>query len=374
MTPPGRQPVDPLGELAGLWGPPAAAPPRPPGPPAAPPPPASPPDGPPAGARAAAPPPEAPGGPLHGLVFHGSGGSLFGIFIVNMLLTLVTLGVFHFWAKTRVRRYFASETEFEGDRFAYHGTGVELLVGALKATVIFAVPFAIFRIVPQLDLDVFATAGAIVLAYAIVLLLIPLAIVGTQRYRLSRTSWRGIRFSFRGPTAEFVRLFVGGALLSVVTLGIYYPFFLIRRQTFLVSHSYFGSERFGFDGQGRELFRIYLVGVLLLLPTLGLYWFWFQARRQRYLWGRTTTSTARFRYPVTGGALFALRLVNAILLVLTLGLATPWVAVRNTRFAYRYLGLEGPLDLERVQQEAQLASATGEGLAGFLDTGFEFEW
>jgi uncharacterized membrane protein YjgN (DUF898 family) len=356
--------VDPLGELAGLWGRTSAAP-GAPAPPVAPPPAAPPPVEPPPG--------EAPPA-VHRLVFHGSGSSLFGIYIVNMLLTLVTVGIFHFWAKTRVRRYFASETEFEGDRFAYHGTGAELLVGALKAAVIFAVPFAIFRIAPQLELDALATAGAIVLAYAVLLLLIPLAIVGTQRYRLSRTSWRSIRFSFRGPTAEFVRLFVAGALLSAVTLGIYYPFFVIRRQAFLVSHSWFGTARFGFDGRGRELFRIYLVGVLLLLPTLGLYWFWFQARRQAYLWGHTTTATARFRYPVTGGALLALKLVNALLLLLTLGLAAPWTAVRNTRFAFRYLALEGPLDLDRVQQEAQAASATGEGLAGFLDTGFEFEW
>jgi uncharacterized membrane protein YjgN (DUF898 family) len=323
---------------------------------------------------AATPPPGAPSGPLHGPTFHGSGGSLFGIYIVNMLLTLVTFGIYHFWAKTRVRQYFASETEFEGDRFAYHGTGGELLVGALKATVIFAVPATIFQVVPRLELDVFTTAGAMVLAYAVILLLIPLAIVGTQRYRLSRTSWRGIRFSFRGPTAEFVKLFVKGALLSVVTLGVYYPFFLIRRQTFLVSHSFFGTERFAFDGQGREMLRIYLLGALLVLPTLGVYWFWFQARRQRYLWGHTTTATARFRYPVTGGPLLRLKVVNALLLIGTLGLAAPWVAVRNTRFAYRYLALDGPIDLDRVQQDAQLATATGEGLAGFLDTGFEFEW
>ena len=57
--------------------------------------------------------------------------------------------------------------------------------------------------------------------------------------------------------------------------------------------------------------------------------------------------------------------------VCTLGLAWPWVRVRNIHFAFRYLELDGPLDLERIRQQAQQASATGEGLAGFLDTGFD---
>ena len=64
-------------------------------------------------------------------------------------------------------------------------------------------------------------------------------------------------------------------------------------------------------------------------------------------------------------------MVNALLLVCTLGLAWPWVRVRNIDFAFRYLALDGPLDLERIRQQAQQASATGEGLAGFLDTGFD---
>jgi uncharacterized membrane protein YjgN (DUF898 family) len=52
-------------------------------------------------------------------------------------------------------------------------------------------------------------------------------------------------------------------------------------------------------------------------------------------------------------------------------MAWPWVRVRNIRFAFRYLSLEGHLDLDTIQQQAQVASATGEGLAGFLDTGFD---
>jgi uncharacterized membrane protein YjgN (DUF898 family) len=144
-----------------------------------------------------------------------------------------------------------------------------------------------------------------------------------------------------------------------------------RRQAFMISHSYFGNERFDFDGRGRELFGPFLLSVLLTLPTLGLCWVWFLAHKRRFFWEHTTFGAARFGSTVTGGALLGLWLVNAILLVCTLGLAWPWVRVRTIDFAFRYLALDGPLDLERIRQQAQEASATGEGLAGFLDTGFD---
>jgi uncharacterized membrane protein YjgN (DUF898 family) len=63
--------------------------------------------------------------------------------------------------------------------------------------------------------------------------------------------------------------------------------------------------------------------------------------------------------------------VNLVLLILTLGLAWPWVTVRSARFAFRYLTLAGPLELDTIQQEAQAAGATGEELSGFLDVGFD---
>ena len=372
---------------------PPSGPVAPPGPP--------PPSGPvpppwaPAGAAPEAPPPAG-----RRLTFHGSGGTLLGLHIVNVLFILLTLGVYYCWAKTRIRRYLFSESAFEGDRFAYHGTGKELLLGFLKAFVVFFLPTTVvLMVLDRLDVDVGLKSAAATLINLLVLggIFTPVALVGSRRYRLSRTSWRGIRFSFRGPARRFIPIFIKGNLLGFLTLSLYSPFYLTRRQQFMVSNAYFGNERFGFDGRGWDLFRSYvlsflptvatlafgwaakstghaLIGnvfLLLTLPTLGICWIWYLARKRRFFWDHTYFGAARFRSTITGGALFGLYLVNALLLVLTLGLAWPWVRVRNIRFAFRYLALEGPLDLERIQQQAQIASATGEGLAGFLDTGFD---
>ena len=76
----------------------------------------------------------------HHLLFRGRAGSLLGIHIVNVFLTLLTFGVYFFWAKARVRRYLFAQTELDGDRFAFHGRGLEMLVGFVKAVIIFGLP------------------------------------------------------------------------------------------------------------------------------------------------------------------------------------------------------------------------------------------
>jgi uncharacterized membrane protein YjgN (DUF898 family) len=308
----------------------------------------------------------------HPLAFYGTGGDLFGIQMVNMLLTIVTLGVYYFWGKVKVRRYILSETEFERDCFAYHGTGKELLLGFLKASVLFFIPLILLDIVPDIIGSTVVKIIAVILTYLLVILFIPYAMVGARRYRLSRTSWRGIRFSFRGKTWEFMKLFMWGSFLTTITLGLYYPIFETRRYGFLISHSYFGNQKFNFKGTGRELFRPYLLALLLVLPTLGLYWFWFLARKQRYFWEHTFFDTLRFRSTVTGRSLLNLVIGNFILMIITLGVAFPWILVRTVRFACDYVVPEGPLALEKIRQEAQAASATGEALGGFMDAGLDF--
>ena len=320
----------------------------------------------PAGAR-----PEA--GAIHRLTFQGSGGSLFGIHTVNLFLTLVTLGVYSFWGRVRVRRYLLAQSSFDRDRFAYHGSGKELLPGSLKALVVFVVPLALLGLArDRLNLGLLGKALLSALGYGLIVLFVAVVRVGARRYRLSRTSWRGIRFSFRGRVADYLRLYVGGSILTTLTLGLYYPIFATRQHAFMVSHSWVGTQRFGFDGRGRDLLAPFVVAILLTLPTAGLCWYWFVARQHRYFWSRTSVATARFHSTVTGGRRLALGAGDIALLLLTLGLGWSWIVVRDVRFAFRNLTLEGPLDLTTIQQDARPASALGEGLAGFFDTGFDF--
>ncbi|HTB33618.1 MAG TPA: DUF898 family protein, partial [bacterium] len=102
-------------------------------------------------AKAVAPakPVEAAAQPEEGAVspfsYLGDAGTLFGIQVVNLFLTICTLGIYHFWGKTRLRKYLWGQLEFEGDRFSYHGTAQEILRGWVKAALVFGVPYFAFR-------------------------------------------------------------------------------------------------------------------------------------------------------------------------------------------------------------------------------------
>ena len=302
------------------------------------------------------------------LVFRGQGDALFGIYIVNLLLTLLTLGIYYFWGKVKVRNYTYSQTEFEGDRFAYHGTGKELLIGWLKAILILGLLLGLFFAI------VAAAPGAAELlsnlySALFYMVLLPIAIVGSRRYRLSRTSWRGIRFSFRGHAEALINIFVRDSILTGLTLGIYYPYFQNHLRKFLVSNVYFGNRGFDYDGEGGDLWRIYAVGIFFTICTLGVYYFWFSASKARYYWERTTFSGSRGLSTVTGWNLAKLKIGNLLLIVFTLGLGYPWTVVRSLRFDMDNIHFYGSLDLNVIQQEAMAASATGEGFTEMLDAG-----
>jgi uncharacterized membrane protein YjgN (DUF898 family) len=296
--------------------------------------------------------------------FHGNGGSLFGIHIKNLLLTIVTLGIYTFWGRTRVREYLYGQTEFDGDRLAYHGTGGELFKGWLKAMGLLLV----LVIAAGFVIAVVNRLVGVLLFYAVLFCgLFPLALIGARKYRLSRTSWRGIRFSFRGEFEDFLEAFIPGVLLTTITLGVYYPFFHVNVRRFLVDHSHFGTEPFQFDGEGRDLLGPHVLAMLLTPITLGIYWFWYAAFRNRYYWSHTALDAGRFVSTVTGGGLLKLTLVNMLLLIVTLGIGYSWVQVRTIRYHTEHLAFEGPADLAAVRQEAVPAGATGEGLSQLMD-------
>jgi uncharacterized membrane protein YjgN (DUF898 family) len=336
--------------------------------------------------------------PPNRLSFFGIGGTLFGIHIVNVLLTLLTLGVYRFWGKVRTRRYLWSQMEFAGDRFAYHGTGRELLIGFLRALIAFGVPIGLTQIL-ELTFPV-GEIGSIFISlvvYLLFLIFAAVAVVGARRYRLSRTSWRGIRFSFRGRTIDYVKLLIKGTFLNLLTFGLYLPIDTIRRQQFLLSHSYIGNKAFQFDGQERELFRIFLftlvfpalvvftlalmtlllllssgttsvvISLVVLLIGVGVCFLVYSVKKQRYLWNHTYFATARFSSTLAVGPFLSLHLSNMLLLIVTLGFAWPWTVVRKMHFLTTYLSVEGPLKFSTIQQEAHGSSAMSEGLAGILD-------
>ncbi|MCE2432123.1 MAG: DUF898 family protein [Candidatus Latescibacteria bacterium] len=307
------------------------------------------------------------------LRFHGNGSSLFGIFAINTLLTLLTLGVYYFWGKAKIRRYMHSQTELHNSRFSNHTTGGELCIGWIKA-IILILAITLISEAPSFFWENWTHEWITLLAFYGLLLFVflPLAIVGSLRFRLSRTSYQGIRMSFRGNSKTFFKIYYIGLLKTIFTLGLYYPYFETKIRLFLTRSVRFGTGSFKFFGTGRKLFWHFVLALLLTPFTLGFCWAWYSARKTRYYWSCTTFEGVSFHSTVVGSRLLLLKVENFILLVISLGLAWPWVAVRNNRFLCDYLVLSDHPDFSSIAQDFSDATTTGEGLSDYLDFEFEF--
>lgn len=200
------------------------------------------------------------------LSFYGEALRFFGIIALNALLTIISLGLYYPWAKAAYRKYLWNETEFKDSRFVFNGTGLEMFKGFLVVYGFFLVLLLLGSLLPPAWI-----LGLMGLFYLSLIVLIPFAIYGGWRYRVSRTSWRGIFFSFDGNLKEFIKLFIPQLLLTIITLGIYAPWMRVKLQKYLFSHTSIGDLKFDFHGKGVDLFVINIVGGLLSLITLYLY-------------------------------------------------------------------------------------------------------
>lgn len=302
------------------------------------------------------------------LQFFGKGGELFSIFIVNFLLQIVTLGIYYPWAKAKTLQYLYGATEFEGSRLQFHGTGNEMFRGFIKAIVVIAIIyFSYFFLVYQQQ---------ILIATLILLLgifsLLPLVIHGSYRYRMSRTSWRSIRFGYRGDRLELAKLFWKGAFLTVITLGIYGAWFSMNLRNYVMSNVRFGNAQFKYNGKGGDYFVMNLIGYLLTILTLGIYGFWWQKTLFDYYINNLSIENGeqqiQFKSKATGAGFMGLIIVNLLIIIFSLGLATPWAIVRTMNYVFSNIELEGNVDVEQLlQTEENYTDATSEDLADFFD-------
>ncbi len=205
-----------------------------------------------AGGRETAATPAGAAGPVE---FTGQRGPLFKLLLKNAFFNVVTLWIYRFWAKTWVRRYFWNNIRIDGDPLEYTGLPSELFIGfliVLGILVPLGMAYEGVRIVLESASE--AAQSAVYIAYFLVLfVLVQVAFYRMWRYRLTRTTWRGIRFGLDGSTWRFLGLSVGWTLLSVVTLGMAYPWMRVALMRYRIQHTRFGQTRFDFAGSGKAL-------------------------------------------------------------------------------------------------------------------------
>ena len=125
---------------------------------------------------------------IKALSFNGSGMEYFKIWIVNVLLTILTLGLYHPWAKVRNNRYFYANSILEGRNFEYHATGKQLFFGYLIAMTLLILYVIINQVSPT---------GSLILVVTL-FLAVPWLILRSMIFNMRMTSFSNVHFNFSG--------------------------------------------------------------------------------------------------------------------------------------------------------------------------------
>ena len=217
----------------------------------------------PGGAVAVPPSLPAAGGPeqVHAFEFRGRAGEFFRIWIVNVVLTVLTLGIYAAWAKVRTRRYFYGNTLLDGKPFDFTANPIAILKGNL----IFGGLFILYTIAgaffPPLALLVMLVIGA----------LAPWLIHKAMRFRAHHTMHRNVRFGFRGTTGEAYAVFLGWPILVALTVGILGPYVQFRQRKYFLGNLGWGKAEAAMRGTAGFFYKTFLkmVGMIVLLAVLA---------------------------------------------------------------------------------------------------------
>ncbi len=192
--------------------------------------------------------------------FNGKGMEFFRIWIVNIALSIITLGIYSAWAKVRTKQYFYGSTQIRNQSFQYLATGGQILKGRLIA-------FALF-ITVQLTVNFVPIVGIFLLLALMVAL--PWLLNSGMRFNARMTSWRNVRFNFHGTYGKaFVALFVW-PVLAMITLGILMPNAVQRSAKYIVNSHSFGNERFDFTALPSNYRKVIWLLMLAYIVIMGL--------------------------------------------------------------------------------------------------------
>jgi uncharacterized membrane protein YjgN (DUF898 family) len=342
--------------------------------------------------------------------FTGEWTEYFKIWIVNVLLTVVTLGIYAAWAKVRKRRYFYGNTRLLGHTFEYLADPKKILIGNLIVGGVFVLYSLAGAVSPLIQLPV-------MLALAVVF---PWFMVRALTFNARNSAWRGLRFGFEGRYGGAAKAFLLSPMLMPFTLGLIYPLIVQRQKAFTVGNHAYGRTGFRFEGKTGDIFIIYLKALLFFLPVMFAYGimiatvvataatsaqqgttpdaqmqlavtpvssvatsgimflvgiplafagiYFLRARMFNYVWNRTALGPHHFAATMRARDLFGLQFVNALVTMFTLGLLYPWAAVRAAKFQLGCLRLipVGGMD-EFVASSAPPVSALGESAGDLLD-------
>lgn len=324
--------------------------------------------------------------------FHGKASEYFGIWIVNILLTIITLSLYAPWAKVRRLRYFYGNTEFFERRFDFTGIPTKILIGRLIALGIYAV-FAISS-----QYSIVATVVGLVALYTA----IPWLIRATLRFTARNSKFGNARFYFGGTIKESYKVFLLSILVYIFTLGIFTPVAIWLYKKYYLNNLYAGQLNFKLNAKwSAYMAAVYIpvfiaigtiaifsiiyfamagtiagfspnvavFGIVMVYAFLGLFIYpLIAARIFITTWNNTTVGNSQFKTDCNQWRFAWIVASNWIVKILTIGLMSAWAAVRIHKYQIESMSLillDDPDQMMNLAQQEQ--SALAEEISDIFD-------
>ena len=329
--------------------------------------------------------------------FTGNTREYFGIWIVNLLLSIITLGVWSAWAKVRNRKYFLGNMSIENRPFGYHAKGLQILIARLIIVAFFAAYWILSTLSP--------VAGFIPIALFVFVL--PWLINRGLSFNAAMTSWSNVRFRFDGSYWPAFAVFVLYPALVALSLYLALPYVTRAAKRYTIGRHRLGGHSFTFDSDIGPFYAalaaagvwavigfvfflsVVMSGLLAFMdvaavPTTGdidgstvIYLFVLAAiffvaffplstiyaafMRNTIYAGSALEDGHRFRSTISPPRLVWVIISNAVAVTVSLGMLLPWARIRLARYlcAHTWVIPGGSLD-DFVGEAGRRQSALGD--------------
>jgi uncharacterized membrane protein YjgN (DUF898 family) len=342
----------------------------------------------------------------HKFEFTGSSNEYFRIWIVNVFLSVITLGIYNAWAKVRTRQYFYANTRLDGHPFEYLGNPIAILKGNLVVGLGAFLYSVIQRVNPFLSFGIALIAG----------LVFPYLIYQSLRFMASNSSYRNIRFRFHGTLKQSYIEYLFYPILILVTGGLIYPYIQLRQHQYLLNNAAYGTSRNTFNGKSDFYYGIYiriflmsiavyavftvififivmsskaislgslgsnpyaifvfLVPIYALLLLMGaIFQQYAYVNIHNYMFRESgIPGKIRFVSYLDTWTMVKLQIVNLLAIIFSLGLLSPWAKIRRTQYILNNMSLVSNGGLEDVMADVtESQNAIGDAVTDYFNVDF----
>ena len=332
----------------------------------------------------------------HAFIFTGQGFEYFKIWIVNILLTIITLGIYSAWAKVRNLQYFYGNTSLNNSTFAYTAKPLQILKGRIIAMVLLVAYSLLSHFSPMMALGLLL----------VLIIATPWIVVLSLRFNARFTSYRNITFSFDGSVSGAFVAYVVWPIVAMFSLGLLLPFAWRQQSQYIIANHSYGDAPFKFDvgvGEYYKMLGIVLGGSIVffvvyfmvmgggalamagnpaamgaaMIPMIALYLAFYlvvgayvAVTMANIQFNNTTlcdpkSSAADHRFSANWQLLsyMKLLLVNTVLILLTLGLFIPFAKIRTAAYKAEHTSFVATSDLDNfVAGEREQSNSLAEGV------------